>query len=251
MASKSRDEIGSYEKRWPDGPQTRKEVRSCEPAGWAHSDWAWRSIGYVDRLGSVHPRLNKAECRCCLGVLRCQGCGTLVRPNTKVAEMQVQLAENCACGNVLQRVACEARTYRFVIKEDDGEYSVWEHTGYHHSHPHPPAGRQPSRFCHMGHNPSSLPPRGPVLPLQSNPVLQGRSGARTSTRKTSAAKAAEPEINVTRTAPLPPGASSAASSSNTTPSLVGALALVTEVSDPGASAMSTEPAEAVAWDDAK
>jgi hypothetical protein len=242
--SKHRDDIESDEMRWPDGPQIRKEVRSCEPAGWAHSDWAWRSNGHVDHLGSVHPKLNKAERRSCLGVLRCEGCGTLVRPSTKGVGLQAQLEENCTCGSVRQRVACEARTYRFVVKEGDVEYSVWEHTGYHHSHPRPPVGRQPPRAGHTGHKPSSLP--------QNSHLRQGRSRTQTRTRKACAIEVAGSEETITAcAAPLPPAPSSMASSSNAAASLVRAPALVPAVFNPEVPAASAESVETVAWNGEK
>jgi hypothetical protein len=134
-------------KNWPDGPQLRKEMRLFEPDGWAHSDWSWRSCGYVDHPGSLYPKVNKAECRHCLGVLECQTCGRFVRPSTKAADMKAQIARNCpnfTCCGELSWNTCDARTYHFAVEEQGSQYSMWEHTG-HHSHPRPPAGRRPPR----------------------------------------------------------------------------------------------------------
>ena len=134
---------------WPEGHQTRREVRFREREGWAQSNWAWRSIGNVDRSGSIYPRPDKAESRCCLGVLRCKGCGKLVRPQTKTANMKAQLLRTCpggGCRDVLEWMTCSARTLHFVIEEGGVEYSVWTHEGSHSSHPHPPCGRQPARM---------------------------------------------------------------------------------------------------------
>jgi len=133
-------------KNWPEGPQVRKEIRSREPDGWVHSNWVWRSNGYIDRPGSLHPKADKAESRHCLGVLKCKTCETIVRPNTKTAGMNAQLACNCPeCGSKLLWITCEARTYHFAMEENGVQYSIWEHTGSHQSHPHPPAGRRPPR----------------------------------------------------------------------------------------------------------
>jgi hypothetical protein len=146
-----RSDINFDNMAWPEGLHIRKEVRFNEPAGWAHTSWAWRSTGYVDRPGSLYPKYNKAESRYCLGVLRCQVCGLLVRPRTKTAEMKSQLANNCpvvGCGNALQQITCGARIYHFVMEEDHVEYSIWEHEGFHSSHPHPPSGRQPAHIIH-------------------------------------------------------------------------------------------------------
>jgi hypothetical protein len=133
--------------KWPEGPQTRKEVKDSAPAGWDHTNWAWRSIGFLNHLGSLHPEASRAECRFCLGVLKCRGCGTFVRPKTKSAEMNAQLARGCprpACGDTLQWMECEARIYISVFEEGGVEYSTWEQTGYHRTHPRPPVGRRPS-----------------------------------------------------------------------------------------------------------
>jgi len=141
-----RTENSIEEKNWPEGPQVRKAIRFFEPDGWAHSNWSWRSSGYIDRLGSLYPKVDKAECRHCLGVLVCQTCGKTVRPSTKTADMNAQLARNCPeCANELRWITCKARTYRFVIEEGGSQYSIWEHTGSHHSHPRPPPGRRPAR----------------------------------------------------------------------------------------------------------
>jgi hypothetical protein len=137
------------QKNWPDGPQLRKKVRYCEPDGWAHSNWVWRSNGYVDHPGSLHPKIDKAECRHCLGVFQCSTCDKLVRPNTKTKDMAAQLARDCPeCTGKLQWITCNARTYHFVIEEDGAQYSIWEHSGSH-PHPRPPAGRRPPRSVPM------------------------------------------------------------------------------------------------------
>jgi hypothetical protein len=155
---------------WPDGPQLRKKVRYHEPDGWSHSNWVWHSNGYVDRPGSLHPKIDKAECRHCLGVLQCSACDKIVRPNTKTKDMISQLARNCPeCTGKLQCIPCEARTYHFVVEEGDSQYSVWEHSGTHRSHPRPPAGRRPPRSV----------PRPPVVDVRANPMrpLSGTSAA--------------------------------------------------------------------------
>src|ERR1700691_4683845 len=85
-------ESGLDKKDCPEGPQLRKYIRFCEPDGLAHSNWAWRSNGYIDHPGSLHPKLDKAECRHCLGVLKCSGCGKIIRPCPKSADMNAQLA---------------------------------------------------------------------------------------------------------------------------------------------------------------
>ena len=107
--------------KWAEGPQVRKEIRFSEPAGWDHTNWAWHSIGYINRPGSRHPQVDRAECRLCLGVLKCRDCKILVRPNTKSRGMIAQLMGGCldaACHGVLERMHCEARIYRFVEVED-------------------------------------------------------------------------------------------------------------------------------------
>ena len=137
---------------WPEGPQLRKRLRFHEPDGWAHSNWSWRSNGYIDHPGSLHPKQDKAECRYCLGALECQGCGKILRPCTKSADMRAQLDRPCpdsTCGDVLLWVKCEARSYRFAADEGGMQYSIWEHTGSHLSHPRPPPGRRPPRSVPM------------------------------------------------------------------------------------------------------
>jgi hypothetical protein len=137
---------------WPEGSQLRKRLRFHEPDGWAHSNWSWRSNGYIDHPGSLHPRQDKAECRHCLGALKCQGCGKILRPCTKSADMRAQLDRPCpdlTCGDVLQWFKCEARSYRFAADEGGMQYSIWEHTGSHLSHPRPPPGRRPARSVPM------------------------------------------------------------------------------------------------------
>ena len=135
---------------WPEGLQIRKEVRGEEPDNWTHCEWVWHSTGYIRHEGSLYPKLNKAECRHCLGVLKCGACGLLVRPHTKVEHRKAQLASDCpdpkcnATGSFAW-LTCEAHTYRFAVEEDGVEYSVWEHRGSHSSHSRPPAGRQPPR----------------------------------------------------------------------------------------------------------
>jgi len=96
---------------WPEGLQVRKERRSSEPAGWKHTNWSWQSNGNVSHPGSLHPKLGKAESCHCLGVLQCQGCERVVRPNTKVSEMKAQLEQGCPdadCRDILRRITCEA-----------------------------------------------------------------------------------------------------------------------------------------------
>jgi hypothetical protein len=133
-------------KDWPEGSQLRKHIQFFEPDGWAHSNWAWRSNGYIDHSGSLHPKLDKAECRQCLGVLKCGACGKIIRPCTKSADMNAQLARKCLeCSGELLRITCEARTHHFVVEENGSRYSVWEHIGSHSSHPRPPIGRRPPR----------------------------------------------------------------------------------------------------------
>lgn len=131
---------------WPEGSQIRKQKRFHEPDGWAHCSWSWRSNGYIDYPGSLYPKVGKAECRNCLGVLKCCACEKLVRPSTKTADMNAQLNRGCPeCADRLLWIKCNARTYHFVIEENGTQYSVWEHNGSHLSHPRPPAGRRPPR----------------------------------------------------------------------------------------------------------
>ena len=161
-------------KNWPDGPQLRKEIQLFEPDGWAHSEWSWRSCRYVDHSGSLYPKVNKAECCHCLGVLECPTCGMIVRPSTKAADMKAQITRNCpnlvACGDKLLWITSKARTYCFVLNEHGSEYSIWEHTGYH-SHVRPPAGRQPPHSVPMPHirhsRASTMQPR--TLTMHSQP----------------------------------------------------------------------------------
>jgi len=120
----------------------------------------WRSTRYVDHPGSLHPKANKAECCRCLGVLQCQNCGKTICPSTKTADMKAQMLRNCPdamCCSALVWISCEAQTYHFVVEEDGLQYSVWEHTGSHRSHPCPPSGRWP---------PCSVPPP-PQYPSQT------------------------------------------------------------------------------------
>ena len=56
---------------------------------------------------------------------------------------------DATCHGALVWISCEARMYHFVVEEDGSQYSVWEHTGSHRSHPRPPSGRRP---------PHSVPP---------------------------------------------------------------------------------------------
>lgn len=159
----------------------RKEIRLFEPDGWAHSDWSSRSCGYVDHPGSLYPKVNKAECRHCLGVLECQTCGRIVRPSTKAADMKAQIARNCpnlACCSELSWNTCDAKTYHFAIEEYGSQYSVWEHKG-HHSHARPPAGRRPPRSVPMPpskrreHSQTSTTQPKTPMPLHSrNNVVQ-------------------------------------------------------------------------------
>src|SRR5882762_8804952 len=98
-------------KNWPEGFQLRKQPRYCEPDGWAHSHWSWRSNRYIDHPGSLHPKPDKAECRCCLGVLKCQSCGEILRPSTKTSDMKAQLDRPCPdsnCGGSFVWVTCQA-----------------------------------------------------------------------------------------------------------------------------------------------
>jgi hypothetical protein len=132
-------------KDWPEGPQVRKEIRFFESNGWVHSNWSWRSNGYIDHPGSLHPKVDKAECCHCLEVLICQTCEKTVWPSTKTADMNAQLARHCPeCTDELRWITCNARTYHFVIEEGGSQYSVWKHTGFH-AHLRPPTGRRPPR----------------------------------------------------------------------------------------------------------
>lgn len=132
------------QKDWPEGPQRCQYIQYHEPDGWAHSHWSWCSNGYVDCSESLHPKLAKAESRHCLGVLKCHRCGKVIQPSTKMKDMRAQLDCGCldsACADELESITCKARTLHFVTEEDGVQYSVWEHTGSHHLHPHPPAGQ--------------------------------------------------------------------------------------------------------------
>ena len=107
-------------KLWPEGSQLRKHLQFQEPDGWAHSNWAWRSNGYIDHPGGLLLKVNKAECHRCLGVLKCDACGNIIRSSTKTADMNSQLAQDCLewAGKLLD-VVCEALTYHFVTEEDE------------------------------------------------------------------------------------------------------------------------------------
>ena len=83
--------------------------------------------------------------------------------------MKAQMLCNCPdamCHGALMWISCEAWTYHFVVEEDGLQYSVWEHTGSHRSHPHPPSGRQP---------PHSIPPpwvnTKPLMNPRPNPHI--------------------------------------------------------------------------------
>jgi hypothetical protein len=192
---------------WPEGPQVRKHVRYSEPTGWAHSNWSWRSKGKVEYPGSIHPDPDKAEYRLCLGALKCQDCGMVVRPKTSTGGMKAQLEENCPDGNcdgVLWWVTCKARTYHFAIKEDGIEYSVWKHTGSHSSHPRPPRGRQPPGIHSAPHqaraSASARTQRGESTPLLSiAPAHQGHSETSTTARKVDNPKIVAPKTNAKNT----------------------------------------------------
>jgi hypothetical protein len=131
---------------WPEGHHIRKAIHNQLPDNFGHSEWAWRSNGYPEKPESVGSKMNKAESRRCLGVLQCQDCERLVRPNTKTDDMRAQVARGCPgnkCGGELVQITCEARCYLWVVEEGGVRYSIWEHTGSHRSHPHPPVGRKP------------------------------------------------------------------------------------------------------------
>jgi hypothetical protein len=139
-------EVSSLDaQNWPEGNQICKVIHNQLPENWGHSEWSWQLNGYLEKSGSVGPKLNKAECCRCLGVLQCQGCEQLVRPNTKTDDMKAQLAKGCLsdeCGRPLLQIPCKARCYSFVVEEDGVQYSIWEHVGSHRSHPRPPPGRK-------------------------------------------------------------------------------------------------------------
>jgi hypothetical protein len=232
----------SVDKMWPEGSQARKEVRFSEPAGWDHTNWPWRSIGLVNRLGSLHPQVDRAECRCCLGVLKCRGCGKLVRPNTKSAEMNAQLARGCpgpACGDTLQRIPCESRIYRFVSKEDGVEYSNWEHTGHHHSHARPPVGRKPPGV----HNIPDL--------LKPEPESSGNASRAQNIHTGNIAGPAKLKTDGVRKATFAPAPPPSAPSANAPASLTSTAAAVTRSASPEASVLAAEPAGSVVWRDEK
>ncbi len=123
---------------WPNGTVVR-ERKGVDDATWNQSKWAWRSRGYYTHQGV------RAECRVCLGVLRCIQCRYLVRPRTQKAAREDQLEGRCPnrqCTGVstLQEISCEALSY-FYTKERNGDHiDVWEHSGSH-EHPRPPGGR--------------------------------------------------------------------------------------------------------------
>ena len=126
---------------WLDGLKQRKEVCHQEAKDWAFSSWAWHSNGNIDRKESIHPQLGKAEIHQCYGVLKCTMCSKTVHPKTWTSDVKAQVFEGCGCSGDLQWLTCEAQCYRFVIKEDGVEYSIWEHAGSHNSHVRPPGGR--------------------------------------------------------------------------------------------------------------
>lgn len=198
---------------WPEGPQVRRHIRYSEPAGWAHSNWAWRSSGHIEHTGSLHPLPDKAEYRFCLGALECRGCGKVVRPKTKTAEMKAQVQQGCpnaTCNAVLQWVTCEARTYHFVIWEGGKEYSVWKHEGSHRSHPRPPPGRQPPGV-HSAPNQTTegaASTHSRSVPLHSTaPALRDHSETREGARKANTGpKTRRMAMNSVGDAALPPAA---------------------------------------------
>jgi len=165
--------------RWPEGSQIRKEIRNSEPAGWNYSMWSWRSISNINRPGSLYPKANKAESRSCLGVLQCHSCDALVRPHTGVSDMKEQLGLGCpemklpTCGMTLKWVKCEARALSFGMEEDGVEYSIWEHTGSHHSHPRPPPGRRPPASARAQID-IDVPPHPHARPLPLSPSKSAR-----------------------------------------------------------------------------
>jgi len=187
---------------WPEGHQIRQEIRSREPPGWNSSKWSWRSIGNVNHIGSLYPKADKAECRCCLGVLQCETCGALVRPLTGVSDLKGQLALGCpdikhpTCGNTLKWINCDARTLNYGVEQDGVEYSIWEHAGSHRSHARPPSGRRPPNIHNVRtvqgahtHLPiRSLPSRQPTSAHQEHPANQGLGDAGSKMKKTSVAK---------------------------------------------------------------
>ena len=202
MSSKTNYESNSGRMDWPEGPQNRKEVRYSELPGWDQTNWAWRSIGLVSHPGSLYPQIDRAECRRCLGVLQCKACGDLVRPNTKSREMSTQLARGCPksdCGDVLEWRHCEARIYRFVVKEDGVEYSNWEHIGYHDSHPRPPPGRKPLARLN-----------GPYSTNTNNRFSGGKITTTAATHSFVSVRAISPDVMVADAPVLPMGTSEAA-----------------------------------------
>lgn len=130
---------------WPEGHHTHKAIHNQLPHNFGHSEWAWRLNGYLEKPESIGSKMNKAERRHCLGVLQCQDCEQLVRPNTKTDDMRAQVVKGCLdeCGGELVQITCEVWCYLWVVEEDGVQYAIWEHTGSHCSHPRPPVGRKP------------------------------------------------------------------------------------------------------------
>ncbi|KAI0085310.1 hypothetical protein BDY19DRAFT_996853 [Irpex rosettiformis] len=131
------------ENDWPTGYQ-RREITlpaSSNSGRLRHtqSKWVTRSTGY-----RANAEAGRAERRGCLGVLQCDTCLSLKRPNTQKDSLGAQIAANCSrrrCPNPqLRHIQCQAYTLQWMVKDDTGDtILVWEHYGEHH-HPRPPGG---------------------------------------------------------------------------------------------------------------
>lgn len=123
---------------WPNGSVRRScPFLSPDADTLSFNKWAWRSVGNRQRHGL------SAEVRRCLGVLRCTNtaCARVARPRTQATSLREQIKKNCkACGSALQRILCDARTYRYDSVAAGEHVTVWEHEGTHeHTRPPPPS----------------------------------------------------------------------------------------------------------------
>jgi hypothetical protein len=125
---------------WPEGFQRREQVVGQEDELWATSNFVWHSNGHVKHSESTSNN-GRAELRRCLGVFRCEACRLMVRPHTKSYKAQLNAGCPDPCGGSYTWLTCDAKTLRFITKQNGIQYSVWEHLGSHKSHPRPPGGR--------------------------------------------------------------------------------------------------------------
>jgi len=133
------EHLTDEEMMWPEGSQRREQVRGHEDRALASSSFAWHSNGNIKHSESIVK--GKAELRRCLGVFKCNSCSQVARPNTKTFRDQFDTGCPDPCNSPYIWMQCEAKTFRFVSERGGMQYSVWEHSGSHQSHPRPPGGR--------------------------------------------------------------------------------------------------------------